>query len=192
MPEPRAILSTMRAGQRKVLADERETTTAQQEAVIKENEDLLAKATQRALTMLGYPRNKPTILAAAMAAASTDSSVARPPRAESSRTSTRPQMHNFPPHYDTAPSHFFTSPRDISRKGSVVTPTTHVHTTIDINATTVAGGSSIGTQRKQPLEIPRENLPDTRHLFYNTPTLRATHDDSPIDFILENIFEGHG
>jgi hypothetical protein len=71
---------------------------------------------------------------------------------------------------------------------SEIAPATSVHATIDMNATPVAGGSSTGTQRKRPREIPTGNLPDACKLFDDKPAPMPVRDDADYfnDF-MENI-----
>ncbi|KAE8810098.1 putative serine/threonine-protein kinase [Hordeum vulgare] len=67
---------------------------------------------------------------------------------------------------------------------SVVAPSTPTPTTIDLNATPVAGGSSSGGARKRARQTPGDQLPGARNLFDGMP---AAGDD---DYMQNMIFEG--
>ncbi|KAE8771069.1 DNA repair protein rhp54 [Hordeum vulgare] len=54
---------------------------------------------------------------------------------------------------------------ECSPEVSVVAPSTPAPTTIDLNATPVAGGSSSGGARKRARQTPADKLPGTRNLF---------------------------
>ncbi|KAE8780424.1 DNA repair protein rhp54 [Hordeum vulgare] len=67
---------------------------------------------------------------------------------------------------------------------SMVAPSTPAPTTIDLNATPVAGGSSSGGARKRARQTPADQLSGARNLFDGMPA--AGHDD----YMQNMVFEG--
>ncbi|KAE8809409.1 DNA repair protein rhp54 [Hordeum vulgare] len=71
---------------------------------------------------------------------------------------------------------------------NIVTPSTLVLVTIDLNTASVAGGSSSGGMRKSQREMPADMLTGARNLFDGMP---AAVDNDKVNRFLENmIFEG--
>ncbi|KAE8770827.1 DNA repair protein rhp54 [Hordeum vulgare] len=73
---------------------------------------------------------------------------------------------------------------ECSPEVSVVAPSMHAPTTIDLNATPVTDGSSSGGVRKRAQPTPADQLPDARNLFDRTS---AAGDD---DYMHNMMFEG--
>uniref|UniRef100_A0A8I6WPF7 Uncharacterized protein n=1 Tax=Hordeum vulgare subsp. vulgare TaxID=112509 RepID=A0A8I6WPF7_HORVV len=73
---------------------------------------------------------------------------------------------------------------ECSSEVSVVAPSTPAPTTIDLNATPVAGGSSSGGATKRARQTPADQLPGARNLFDGMPA--AGNDD----YMQNMIFEG--
>ncbi|KAE8819214.1 DNA repair protein rhp54 [Hordeum vulgare] len=73
---------------------------------------------------------------------------------------------------------------ECSPEVSVVAPSTPAPATIDLNATSVAAGSSTGGARKHTRQTPADQLPGARNLFDKMP---AAGDD---DYMKNMIFKG--
>ncbi|KAE8813189.1 DNA repair protein rhp54 [Hordeum vulgare] len=77
---------------------------------------------------------------------------------------------------------------ECSPEVSIMAPSTLAPVTIDLNATSVVGGSSFGGMRKRQREMPADMLTGTRSLYVGMP---AAVDDDTANRFLENMnFEG--
>ncbi|KAE8772442.1 DNA repair protein rhp54 [Hordeum vulgare] len=102
---------------------------------------------------------------------------------ESSRASSTLPIPDF--HVYLQGSHFS---GECSPEMSIVAPSTPEPVAIDLNATSVAGGSSSGGTRKHQREMRADMLTGARNLFDGMP---AAVDDHTTNCFLENmIFEG--
>ncbi|XP_044965837.1 uncharacterized protein LOC123426118 [Hordeum vulgare subsp. vulgare] len=73
---------------------------------------------------------------------------------------------------------------------SIVAPSTPAPVTIDLNAASVADGSSFGGMRKRQREMPADLLNGARNLFDGMPA--AVDDDTANRFLKNMIFKGAG
>ncbi|KAE8783381.1 DNA repair protein rhp54 [Hordeum vulgare] len=178
--EQRAKQSTKRKDQRHAAGakDEAIAAAAAQQQVTNAR---VAAATREALCMLGLnPSQHGLVNAVVAAAVSTGSSAF--PRAllpDSPRTSS----YNPVPGFHVYPQASRLS-GECSPEVSVVAPSTHMPTIIDLNATPMAGGSSSGGVRKRARQMPVDQLPGARNLFDGMPA--AGNDD----YMQNMIFEG--
>ncbi|KAE8767980.1 DNA repair protein rhp54 [Hordeum vulgare] len=126
----------------------------------------VAAATRETLYMLGLNPSQHCLVNAVVAAAVTTGSSAFPrallpdsPRASSCNPV--PGFHVYP--------HASRLSGECSPEVSVVAPSTPVPTTIDLNTTPVAGGSSSGGARKRARHTPADQLPGAHNLFDEMP-----------------------
>ncbi|XBJ20193.1 hypothetical protein VPH35_011054 [Triticum aestivum] len=130
--------------------------------------------------MLGVNPSQHSLVQAAVAAASTDSSMfPRMVLPESPRASARNPVPGF--HVYPQASRLF---GECSPDVSVVAPSTPAPAPIDLNATPVVSGSSSGGTRKRAWQAPAGGLPDARNLFEG---MRSAVDE---DFMQNLIFKG--
>ncbi|XBJ08115.1 hypothetical protein VPH35_013501 [Triticum aestivum] len=160
-------------------------------AAVDKKEDIVNKA--HALLMLGMcrPAGFPT---AAIGAASTGSSVARPPHCQSPTSRTTPMSPGFPPPRHDAQTRFSGSP-DV---GVIVPSTPRPSAVIDLNVTPGSSSSgrppSVEMQRKHARPPFTGTMPSPRVLFDGMPTPTPLVDDPFYNQFMEDvIFEGgHG
>ncbi|KAE8777629.1 DNA repair protein rhp54 [Hordeum vulgare] len=168
-PEPKKVLTAeQRARESAKRKDRMHTTGVRDEAIAvaaaqqQVTNARVAAATREVLCMLWLnPSQQGLVNAAVDAAVSTGSSAF--PRAllpYSARASSCNPVHSFHVYLQAS-----CLSGECSHEVSVVAPSTPAPTTIDLNATPVAGGSSSEGTRKRARQTPADQLPGARNLF---------------------------
>ncbi|KAE8775506.1 DNA repair protein rhp54 [Hordeum vulgare] len=180
MPDQRAKESAKRKDWRHA-AGARDEAIAAASAQQQVSNARVAAATREALYMLGLNPSQHCLVNAVVAVAVSTVSSAFPrtllpdlPRA--SACNPVPGFHAYPQAYRL--------PGERSPKVSMVVPSMPATTTIDLNATTVAGGSSSEGARKHVWQTSPDRMSGARNLFDGMPA--AGNDD----YMQKMIFEG--
>ncbi|KAE8795190.1 putative serine/threonine-protein kinase [Hordeum vulgare] len=189
MPEERTMESTKRKGRRHVqdARDEADVAVAITAATQQEDTNARVKAARReALLYLGVNPSQHGLVNAAVATAATSMSSLGYPRMMLPESPCAPCEQPIPGFHVYPQGIRFSE--ECSSEVSIATPSTPASVTIDLNATSVAGGSSSGGMRKRHHEMPADLLTDARNLFYG---MSAAVDDDRANRFLENmIFDG--
>ncbi|XBI49453.1 hypothetical protein VPH35_113015 [Triticum aestivum] len=187
--ERRAVVK-LNAAAAKRAAMREELEAARRKATADEKEDLVNKAHAILMFGMGRPAGFP---AAAVAPASTSSSVARPTHCQSPMSRTTPMSPGFPRPRHDGQTRFSGSPE----VGLFASSTPRPATVIDLNVTpgsSSGGRPSVEMLRKQAWEPFTGTMPAPRVLFDGMPTPTPAVDDPFYNRYMEDvIFDGgHG